>query len=243
MCPVARLEAVRLLLAYTCLKGFRLHQMDVKSAFLNGFIDQEVYVSQPPGFEDHNNPDYVFKLKKALYGLKQAPRKWYERLSNFLLSQGYERGKTDKTLFIKNSCSDIILVQVYVDDIIFGSTNESLCEQFVATMQGEFEMSMMGELNFFLSLQVKQVEHGIFLCQAKYCRALLKKFYMENCKEASTPIAIGCYLDADETGVDVDQTKFRQFEQVDQTSCSVWIYVPDFKLNQRNHTMWQPKEF
>jgi len=134
--PVARLEAVRLLLAYACLKGFRLHQMDVKSAFLNGFIDEEVYVSQPPGFEDHNNPDYVFKLKKALYGLKQAPRQWYERLSNFLLSQGYERGKTDKTLFIKNSCNDISLVQVYVDDIIFGSTNESLCEQFVANMQG-----------------------------------------------------------------------------------------------------------
>jgi len=208
--PVARLEAVRLLLAYACLKGFKLHQMDVKSAFLNGFIDEEVYVSQSPRFEDHNNPDYVFKLKKALYGLKQAPRQWYERLSNFLLSQGYERVETDKTLFIKNSCNDIILVQVYVDDIIFCSTNESLCEQFVATMQGEFEMSMMGKLNFFLGLQVKQVEHGIFLCQAKYCRELLKKFNMENCKEASTPIATGCYLDADETGVDVDQTKFRQ---------------------------------
>jgi len=109
--PVARLEVVRLLLAYACLKGFRLHQMDVKSAFLNGFIDEEVYVSQPPGFEDHNNPYYVFKLKKALYGLKQAPRQWYERLNNFLLSQGYERGKTDKTLFIKNSCNDIILVK------------------------------------------------------------------------------------------------------------------------------------
>ena len=116
-------------------------------------------------------------------------------------------------MFIKISCNDIILVQVYVDDIIFGSTNESLCEQFVATMQGEFEMSMMGELNFFLGLQVKQVEHGIFLCQAKYCRELLKKFNMENCKEASTPIATGCYLDADETGVDVDQTKFRQLIQ------------------------------
>ena len=108
-----------------------------------------------------------------------------------MLSQGYERGKTDKTLFIKNSCNDIILVQVYVDDIIFCSTNESLCEQFVATMKGEFEMSMMGELNFFLGLQVKQVEHGILLCQAKYCRELLKKFNMENCKEASTPIATG----------------------------------------------------
>ena len=167
-----------------------------------------------------------------------------------MLSQGYERGKTDKTLFIKNSCNDIILVQVYVDDIIFGSTNESLCEQFVATMQGEFEMFMMEELNFFLGLQAKQCEHGIFLCQAEYCRELLKKFNMENFKEASTPIATGCYLDVDETRVDVDQTMFRQLigsllylMQADQTSCSVCAYAPEFKLNQRNHTMWQPKEF
>ena len=124
--------------------------MDVKSAFLNGYIDEEVYVCQPPGFEDHKHPDYVFKLKKALYGLKQAPRQWYERLSNFLLSHGYERGKIDKTLFIKKALNDIILVQVYVDDIIFGLTNQNLCEQFVAAMHGEFEMSMMGELNYFL---------------------------------------------------------------------------------------------
>jgi len=116
------------------MNGFKLHQMNVKSAFLNGYIDEEVYVSQPPEFEDHKYLDHVFKLKKALYGLKQAPRKWYERLSNFLLSQDYEREKTNKTLFIKKACDDIILVQVYVDDIIFGSTNESLCEQFVKSM-------------------------------------------------------------------------------------------------------------
>jgi len=131
---VARLEVVRLLLAYACMNGFKLHQMDVKSAFLNGYIDEEVYVSQPPGFEDRKYPDHVFKLKKALYGLKQGPRQWYERLSNFLLSQGYESGKTDKTLFITKACNDIILVQVYVDNIIFGSTNEILCERFVDTM-------------------------------------------------------------------------------------------------------------
>jgi len=117
--PVATLEAVRLLLAYESMNRFKLHQMNVKSAFLNGYIDEEVYVSQPQGFEDHKHPNHVFKLKKALYGLKQAPRQWYERLSSFLLSRSYERGKTDKTLFIKKACSDIILVQVYVDDIIF----------------------------------------------------------------------------------------------------------------------------
>jgi len=141
--------------------------------------------------------------------LKQAPRQWYERLSNFLLSHGYERGKTDKTLFVKKALNDIILVQVYVDDIIFGSTDQNLCKQFVAAKQGEFEMSMMGELNYFLGLQIKQLNHGTFLSQTKYCKELLKKFDMENCKEISTPMAINCYLDSDEKGTNVDQTKYR----------------------------------
>ena len=110
--PVAQLEAVRLLLAFSCIKGFKLFQMDVKSAFLNGYINEEVFVSQPPGFEDHQHPGHVFKLKKNLYGLKQAPRQWHERLS-FLTSQGYDRGTSDKTLFIKKKGDDTILVQVY----------------------------------------------------------------------------------------------------------------------------------
>ena len=124
--------------------------MDVKSTFLNGYINEEVFVSQPLGFGDYKNPEHVYKLKKALYGLKQAPRQWYERLSEFLLSQGYDRGNSDKTLFIKKKREDIILVQIYVDDIIFGSTNEEMCEAFVKTMKSEFEMSMLGEMNFFL---------------------------------------------------------------------------------------------
>ena len=119
------------------------------------------------------------------------------------------RGKTDKTLFIKKASSDIILVQVYVDDIIFGSTNENLCRQFVESMHGEFEMSMMGDLNYFLGLQIKQLDHGTFLSQTKYCKELLKKFDMENCKESATPMGTNCYLDSDEKGTSVDQTKFR----------------------------------
>ena len=153
--PVARLEAIRMLLAFASSYDFKLYQMDVKSAFLNGFIQEEVYVDQPPGFEDFEKPNHVFKLKKALYGLKQAPRAWYERLSKFLLEKGFTRGKVDTTLFILHKNHDILLVQVYVDDIIFGSTNESLCKYFSKLMQGEFEMSMMGELNFFLGLQIK----------------------------------------------------------------------------------------
>jgi len=166
--------------------GFKLFQMDVRSAFLNGFINEEVYVSQPPGFEDHQHLNHVYKLKKALYGLKQAPKQWYERLSNVLLSHSYARGKIDKTLFIKKFKSVIILVQIYVDDIIFGATNDSLCEEFMAAMQGKFEMSIMGELSFFLRLHVKQSKDGIFLNQTKYCKEILKEFEKEKCKEAST---------------------------------------------------------
>ena len=167
---VARLEVVRLLLAFSCMSGFKLFQMDVKSVFLNGIINEEVYVEQPPGFEDHQHPNHVYKLKKALYGHKQAPRQWYERISNFLLSNSYEREMIDKTLFIKKSNSEIILVQINVDDIIFCATKDSLCEEFVVVMQGEFEMFMMEELSFFLGLQVKQSKDGIFLCQSKYCK-------------------------------------------------------------------------
>jgi len=128
--------------------------MDVKYAFLNGYINEEVFVTQPPKFEDYKFSDHVCKLKKALYGLKQEPRQWYEKLSNFLLSQGYNRGMTDNTFLIKKKKDDIILVQVYVDDIIFGSTNENMYEAFVEAMKSEFEMSMMDEMNYFLGLQV-----------------------------------------------------------------------------------------
>ena len=142
----------------------------------------------------------MYKLKKALYGLKQTPRQWYERLSEFLLSQGYDRGNYDKTVFIKKKREDIILVQVYVDDIIFGSTNEEMCEAFVAAMKSEFEMSMLGEMNFFLGLQVKQLKDGIFINQEKYCKELLKKFDMDKCKAMSTPTSTSCQLDQDCAG-------------------------------------------
>ena len=130
--------------------------MDIKSAFLNGVISEEVYVKQPPGFEDLKNPEHVFKLKKSLYGLKQAPRSRYDRLSNFLLENGFERGKVDTSLFRKTLKKEILVVQIYVDDIIFGSTNASLCKEFSKLMQDEFEMSMMGELKFFLVVQINQ---------------------------------------------------------------------------------------
>ncbi|GKC98948.1 retrovirus-related pol polyprotein from transposon TNT 1-94 [Tanacetum coccineum] len=143
-CPVARIEGIRLFLAYASFKDFVVYQMDVKSDFLYGKIEEEVYVCQPPGFEDPDFPDRVYKVEKALYGLHQAPRAWYETLSTYLLDNGFQRGKIDKTLFIKRYKGDILLVQVYVDDIIFGSTKKELCIAFEKLMHEKFQMSSMG---------------------------------------------------------------------------------------------------
>ncbi|GJX30831.1 ribonuclease H-like domain-containing protein [Tanacetum coccineum] len=186
--PVARIEAIRLFLAFASFMGFIVYQMDVKSAFLYGNITEEVYVKQPPGFEDPAHPNKVYRVVKALYGLHQAPRAWYERLSTFLLKHGYRRGAIDKTLFIKKDRRDIMLVQVYVDDIIFGSTKSSMVKDFEDLMQKEFKMSSMGELTFFLGLQVKQTSTGIFLSQDKYMKDILNKFDFRTIKPASTPI-------------------------------------------------------
>ncbi|GJR82997.1 retrovirus-related pol polyprotein from transposon TNT 1-94 [Tanacetum coccineum] len=175
--PVARLESIRILLAYVCALDFKLFQMDVKSAFLNGFINEEVYVAQPPGFIDFEKPDHVYKLKKALYGLKQAPKAWYDRLKAFLIKHEYKMGMVDNTLFTKKKSSNLIIVQIYVDDIIFGSTCQDMCDEFAKIMHDEFEMSMMGELNFFLGLQIKQMEDGIFFNQSKYIKEMLNGFY------------------------------------------------------------------
>jgi hypothetical protein len=154
--PVARLEAIRILLAFSVAKGLKLHQMNVKSAFLNGVLEEEVYVRQPSGFESEKYPHRVYKLRKALYVLKQAPRAWYGRLSGFLFERGFEMGKVDQTLFLLRQGRDILIVQLYVDDIVFGGSSNSLVARFAEDMSREFEMSMMGELQFFLGLQIKQ---------------------------------------------------------------------------------------
>ncbi|GJR87896.1 putative ribonuclease H-like domain-containing protein [Tanacetum coccineum] len=207
--PVARIEAIRLFLAYASFKDFVVYQMDVKSAFLYGKIEEEVYVCQPPGFEDPDFPDRVYKVEKALYGLHQAPRAWYETLSTYLLDNGFQRGKIDKTLFIKRHKGDILLVQVYVDDIIFGSTKKELCNAFEKLMHEKFQMSSMGELTFFLGLQVQQKKDGIFISQDKYVVEILKKFRFTEVKTASTPIETQKPLLKDEDGKEVDVHMYR----------------------------------
>ncbi|GJU54236.1 retrovirus-related pol polyprotein from transposon TNT 1-94 [Tanacetum coccineum] len=206
--PVARLESIRILLATACANDFKLYQMDVKSAFLNGFINEEVYVAQPPGFIDFQKPNHVYKLKKALYGLKQASKAWYDRLKAFLIKHEYSIGMVDNTLFTKKSKSHLIIIQIYVDDIIFGSTSQNLCDDFVKIMHDEFEISMMGELNFFLGLQIKQMEDGIFFNQSKYIKEMLKKFGLENSKPTKTSISTKIRLTKDDEANFVDSSKY-----------------------------------
>ena len=207
--PVARLEAIRLFLAYAAHKDFKVFQMDVKSAFLNGKLNEEVYVEQPPGFADSQHPNYVFKLEKALYGLKQAPRAWYDTLSKYLLKEKFVRGKIDQTLFIRKKVGHTILAQIYVDDIIFGSTNPNLCTRFGKRMEKEYHMSLMGELTYFLGLQVKQTDKGIFICQSKYVKDMLNKFDMNNCSAMKTPMAPPLTLNKDSAGKSVNITNYR----------------------------------
>nr|GEW91751.1 retrovirus-related Pol polyprotein from transposon TNT 1-94 [Tanacetum cinerariifolium]GEY42226.1 retrovirus-related Pol polyprotein from transposon TNT 1-94 [Tanacetum cinerariifolium] len=178
--PVARIEAIRLFLAYASFMGFMVYQMDVKSAFLYGTIEEEVYVCQPQGFTDPDHPDKVYKVVKALYG------------------------QIDQTRFIKKQNGDILLMQIYVDDIIFGATNKDLCKSFEKMMKDKFQMSSMGELSFFMGLQVKQKEDGIFINQDKYVAEILKKFGLTEGKSASTPIDTEKPLLKDPNGEDVD---------------------------------------
>jgi hypothetical protein len=136
--------------------------MDVKSTFLNGELEEEVYIEQPEGFQLLDNTYYVCKLKKALYGLKQAPRPWYSRLDKYLQQAGFRKGSADNNLYIKVTQDSILLIEVYVDDIIFGSTDDRLSQGFAKDMRNEFEMSLIGELSFFLELQIRQSNQVIF---------------------------------------------------------------------------------
>ncbi|GKB36407.1 putative ribonuclease H-like domain-containing protein, partial [Tanacetum coccineum] len=206
---VARIEAIRLFLAYASFKEFVVYPMDVKSAFLYGKIEDEVYIFQPPGFEDPEFTDRVYNVEKAPYGLHQAPRAWYETLSTYLLDNRFQRGQIDKTLFIKRVKGNILLVQVYVDDIIFGSTKKGLCTDFEKMMHKKFQMSSMREITFFLGLQVTQKVDGIFISQDKYVDEILKKFGFSTIKIASTPMETSKPLLKDTEAEDVDVHLYR----------------------------------
>nr|GEW80319.1 retrovirus-related Pol polyprotein from transposon TNT 1-94 [Tanacetum cinerariifolium] len=205
---VARLEAIRIFLAYAAHKNMVVYQMDVKTAFLNGNLREEVYVSQPDGFVDPDNPNHVYKLKKALYGLKQASRAWYDMLSSFLLSQDFSKGLVDPTLFIHRNSIDLLLVQIYVDDIIFAASTPELCDIFAKIMCSKFKMSMMGKISFFLGLQNYQSPRGVFINQSKYALESIKKYGFKSCDPVDTPMVEKSKLDEDKEGQAVDPSHY-----------------------------------
>nr|GEV74575.1 retrovirus-related Pol polyprotein from transposon TNT 1-94 [Tanacetum cinerariifolium] len=198
---VARIEVIRIFIANTSSKNMIIYQMDVKTAFLNGELKEEVYVRQPEGFVDPDHPTHVYRLKKALYGLKQAPRASYHTLSWFLLNNKFSKGAVDPTLFTWKTCKHILLVQIYVVDIIFASTEPKACDIFSNEMSSKFQMSMMGQMSFFLGLQVSQKPRGIFINQSKFALEILKKFGMDSCDPVDTPMVDRLKLEQVENGV------------------------------------------
>eukprot|EP00253_Pinus_taeda_P011742 PITA_11742 len=196
-------------LALSSFQKFKVFQMDVKSAFLSGDLEEEVYIEQPNGFILGNDPNLVCRLKKTLYGFKQAPRAWYYRLDKYLHQQGFSKGSADSNLYIKIENDKLLILVVYVDDIIFGSNEEAMIQSFAVVMQKEFEMSILGELTYFLGLQIQQNEGDIFLSQTKYLKQILKNYGMEDSKLVCTPMVIGCSLSANDESAAMHQPTYR----------------------------------
>ncbi|GJU94062.1 retrovirus-related pol polyprotein from transposon TNT 1-94 [Tanacetum coccineum] len=213
--PVARLKAIRIFLMFAAHMNMVVYQMDVKTVFLNGNLQEEVYVSQPNGFVDPNNPNQVYKLKKALYGLKQAPRAWYDMLSSFLISQDFSKGSVDPALFIRKEGKELLLVQVYVDDIIFAVSTPELCDLLAKIMCSKFKMSMMGKFSFFLGLKIFQNPRGIFINQSKYALESLNKYGFDSCDPVDTPMVEKSKLDEDKEGKAVDPSHYRCKRHID----------------------------
>lgn len=207
--PVARLEGVRIFLAYASYKGFKVYQIDVKSEFLNEILEEEVYIEQPKGFFDPRKMNMVCRLHKDLYGLKQAPRAWYERLHNYLVKISFPRTNDNRNLYLKSEFeSKILLAESFVDDIIFGG-KYSMCKSFSNQMQKEFEMSIFVEIKFFVGFQFYQMKGGIYITQSKYVTKILKNFGMEDSRPFGTPMVTGHKFSKND-----DSTKVNKYRSI-----------------------------
>lgn len=207
--PVARLDTIRLLLATAAQKGWKVFQLDVKSAFLNGTLQEEIYVEQPEGFVEQGEEEKVYLLKKALYGLKQAPRAWYSKIDEHLSSLGFEKSLSEATLYVKRKENDVLIVSLYVDDLLITGGNAELVDEFKEEMKQVFEMTDLGLMSYFLGMEIKQLENYVFICQKKYAKEILKKFSMEDCKAIDTPINQKENLSKNDEADQVEEGYFR----------------------------------
>jgi hypothetical protein len=207
--PVARMDTIRLLLAVAAHKNWKVFQMDVKSAFLNGDLQEEIYVEQPAGFVVQGEEDKVYMLKKALYGLKQAPRAWYGRIDDYLTGFGFQKSLSESTLYVKKIDDDVLIVSLYVDDLLVTGSNLQQIERFKQDMMQAFEMSDLGLMSFFLGMEIKQSRGVIFIGQEKYAKEILKKFQMENCKPTATPMNQKDKFSKEDGTARVNEEKYR----------------------------------
>ncbi|GAU24969.1 hypothetical protein TSUD_312040 [Trifolium subterraneum] len=207
--PVARWETIRTVLALAASKGWCVYQLDVKSAFLHGDLDEDIYVEQPLGYHQGDN-NKVYKLKKALYGLKQAPRAWYSKIETYFLCEGFQKCPVEHTLFVKRIGNDILIISIYVDDLIVTGNNQNLITDFKMSMKKKFAMSDLGKMKFFLGVEVNQTEEGIFIHQMKYANEILSKFGMQECNSVCSPIVTGCKLVKNENGKACDAKSYKQ---------------------------------
>lgn len=208
--PVARLETIRMLLAYAAQRNWEIHHMDVKTAFLNGELEEEVYVAQPEGYRDKKHPHKVLKLHKALYGLKQAPRAWNSKLDQCLKTLGFEKCPHEHAVYRREQEGHVMIVGVYVDDLILTGANTSTIKQFKEEMKQKFEMSDLGLLSYYLGIEVKQGEKSISICQSGYARNILEKMGMGDCNPCQIPMEPRTKMSKDGGGEPpVDKTLYR----------------------------------
>jgi hypothetical protein len=186
---VVKAATIRLVLAVVVSRGWSLRQLDVKNAFLHGILEEEVYMKQPPGFENSQAPHYIWKLDKTLYGLKQAPRAWYSRLSTKLQTLGFTPSKADTSLFLYNKSGIVIYVLIYVDDIIVTSSSTKVVFALPHDLKDDFALKDLGDLHFFLGIEVIKVHDGFLLTQEKYAADFLARVGMKKCTTAPTPLS------------------------------------------------------
>eukprot|EP00253_Pinus_taeda_P015873 PITA_15873 len=208
--PVARTETVRAVLSIAAQNKWKVYQMDMKLAFVNGVLMEEVYIEQPLGYEKKGQKHKVCRLKKALYGLKKAAREWYNRIDSYLLENGFDKCEGEPTLDIKKIDGKILIFVLYVDDVIFIGNDDYLIENFKAVMKEEFEMTDMGLLKYFLGIEVEQNGNGIFISQVKYVNEVLERFNMQDSKAAITPTVMGLKLSKEDNSKNFDPSLYKR---------------------------------
>lgn len=209
--PVARMDTIRTILATAAQRDWVIYQLDVKSAFLHGVLNEDVYIQQPKGYEVEGEEEKVYKLHKALYGLRQAPRAWFSRIEEYFIKEGFLKSPNEETLFLKaNDQGNILMVSVYVDDLIYTGDCELMMKEFKLSMQQEFDMTDLGKMKYFLGIEVSQTADGFHVSQAKYALEVLRRFDMEECNPVRTPMVPGSKLSIDEGGEPADETLYKQ---------------------------------